>query len=325
MIVKRRVTGAAVVCTVLVAVAVWAYYRPTLERVRTGWPRVRVAAAADLRFALNDIIRRFEDGRRVDVSVSYGSSGTMYAQLVNEAPFDLFLSADIEYPRRLAAGHLTLPDSEFTYAVGRLVVWVPASSRLDVGRHGLVSVADATVQHVAIANPAHAPYGRAAIEAMRTAGVYDAAKPKLVFGENVEQALQYAQSGAADVGIVALSLALAPPVKAQGRYIVVPLEAYPRITQGGVILRWAADVDAARALRAFLIGPAGKAILQQYGFFMPEDLQPVAKVQLHSAGDASPLTALLLPQIFPIFSVVAPCHRGASPASVRRRTFTTGC
>jgi molybdate transport system substrate-binding protein len=106
---------------------------------------------------------------------------------------------------------------------------------------------------------------------MRSAGVYDAAKPKLVYGENVEQALQYAQSGAADVGIVALSLALAPPVRSQGRYVDVPLNAYPRIVQGGVILRWAADVDAARALRTFLVGPEGKTVLEQYGFFMPEE------------------------------------------------------
>ena len=106
---------------------------------------------------------------------------------------------------------------------------------------------------------------------MRNAGVYDAARAKLVYGENVEQALQYAQSGAADAAIVALSLALAPPVRSQGRYVDVPLGAYPRIVQGGVILRWAADVEAARALRTFLVGADGKAVLEQYGFFMPEE------------------------------------------------------
>jgi molybdate transport system substrate-binding protein len=105
---------------------------------------------------------------------------------------------------------------------------------------------------------------------MQSAAVYDAVRQNLVFGENVEQALQFAQSGAADAGIVALSLALAPPVKDQGRYVIVPLETYPRITQGGIILRWAADVDSARALRAFIIGAEGRAVLKRYGFFLPE-------------------------------------------------------
>jgi molybdate transport system substrate-binding protein len=123
---------------------------------------------------------------------------------------------------------------------------------------------------VAIANPQHAPYGRAAVAAMQAAGVYAAVQPKLVFGENVEQALQFVQSGAADAGIVALSLALAPPLKTQGRYVEVPLSSYPRLTQGGVILQGAADVESARAFQAFLIGDEGRAILKRYGFFLPE-------------------------------------------------------
>jgi molybdate transport system substrate-binding protein len=242
-------------------------YRPTLERVRST--RVRVAAAADLRFALDEAARRFESGHDVEVRSSYGSSGTFYAQLLNQAPFDLFLSADIDYPRQLAARGLTLPDSEFTYAVGRLVLWVPAASRLDVAGRGLAAVADPSVAHIAIANPEHAPYGRAAVAAMQTAGVYDAARSKLVYGDNVQQALQYAQSGAADAGIVALSLALAPAMKSQGRYADVPLDAYPRIVQGGVILRWAENADAAQSLRAFLAGAEGRTVLRRYGFYMP--------------------------------------------------------
>jgi molybdate transport system substrate-binding protein len=124
---------------------------------------------------------------------------------------------------------------------------------------------------VAIANPEHAPYGRAAEQALSTAGVLDAVQPKLVFGENVEQALQFAQSGAVDAGVVALSLAVAPPVRAQGRYVEVPLAEYPAIRQGGAILRWTADADAARALRAFVVGAEGRAVLKQYGFFLPEN------------------------------------------------------
>jgi len=264
----RAVTVAVVAVAAVLAALVW-YYRPTVERLKST--RVRVAAAADLRFALDEAVRRFESAHDVDVQTSYGSSGTFYAQLLNQAPFDLFLSADIDYPRQLAARGLTLPDSEFTYAVGRLVVWAPAASRVDVAARGVPAAADPAVAHVAIANPEHAPYGRAAVAALESAGVYNAVRPKLVYGENVQQALQFVQSGAADVGIVALSLALAPAIKPQGRYADVPLDAYPRIVQGGVILRWAADAAAARSLRAFLIAAEGRAVLKQYGFFMAEE------------------------------------------------------
>jgi molybdate transport system substrate-binding protein len=233
---------------------------------------VRVAAAADLRFALGDVVRRFEqDHSGVTVEASYGSSGTFFAQLLNRAPFDMFLSADLDYPRQLAAGGLTLPDSEFLYAVGRLVLWVPASSSLRVDEAGLRTVTDTNVKHVAIANPDHAPYGRAAVAALQSAGVYDEAKPKLVYGENVEQALQFAQSGAADAGVVALSLALAPTVTTRGRFVEMPLTMYPRIRQVGTILRWAADADAAWSFRSFIVSADGRAILRRYGFFLPEE------------------------------------------------------
>ena len=233
---------------------------------------MRVAAAADLRFALDDLVRRFEPDREgIDVEVSYGSSGTFYAQLLNQAPFDMFLSADIEYPRRLADRGMTLPGSAFTYAVGRLVIWARASSTVHIEDTGLRALGAAAVKHVAIANPEHAPYGRAAVAAMRTADVYEAVRPKLVYGENVEQALQFAQSGAADVGIVALSLALAPSVRSRGRYVEVPLTMYPHIVQGGAILRWVRDADATWTFRAFLVSDRGRAILKEYGFSLPGD------------------------------------------------------
>jgi molybdate transport system substrate-binding protein len=231
---------------------------------------VRVAAASDLNAALSDVIARFGGAHDVDVSVSYGSSGTFYAQLLNQAPFDLFLSADVTYPNQLAARGLTLPQSEFTYAIGRLAVWAPASSPLDLEHDGLQALTQESVAHVAIANPEHAPYGRAAVAAMQAAGVYDRVRPKLVVGENVAQAMQFVQSGAADVGIVALSLARAPSVKGKGRLFEIPVSTYPRLEQGGTILKGAADVDAARALRGFLLSADGQAILKQYGFSMPD-------------------------------------------------------
>ena len=231
--------------------------------------RVRVAAAADLNAALGDIITKFSAAHDVDVSVSYGSSGTSYAQLLNQAPFDMFLSADVAYPNQLAAHGLTLPQSEFTYAIGRLVLWAPSSSPLDVEHDGLQALTSVSIAHVAIANPEHAPYGRAAVAAMQAAGVYDRVRPKLVVGENVGQAMQFVQSGAADAGIVALSLALAPNVMNKGRRFEIPVSTYPRLEQGGTILKWAADVDAARALRGFMLSADGQAILTQGGFFLP--------------------------------------------------------
>ena len=231
---------------------------------------VRIAAASDLRFALEEVVARLRLVQPAfDVQVTYGSSGTFFAQLVNGAPFDLFMSADTDYPKQLAMRGLMLAGSEFTYAIGRLVVWVPAASPLDVEKNGLQVLLDRRVTHVSIANPATAPYGRAAEAAMRQAKVYDRVKPKLVLGENVAQALQFVQSASADVGIVALSLAIAPRVQNTGRFWTIPLDMYPRLEQGGVILRSAASPDRARAVRAFLIGEEGRSILRRYGFFLP--------------------------------------------------------
>ena len=234
-----------------------------------GRGRVRVAAASDLNTALGQLITRFGAAHDVDVSVSYGSSGTFYAQLLNQAPFDLFLSADVAYPNQLAARGLTVPQSEFTYAIGRLVLWAPVSSPLDVEHEGLRALTRGSIAHIAIANPEHAPYGRAAVAAMQSAGVYDGARPKLVLGENVAQAMQFVESGAADAGLVALSPTLAPNMKGRGRLFEIPVSTYPRLEQGGTILKWAADVDAARALRGFLLSADGQAILKQYGFSVP--------------------------------------------------------
>jgi molybdate transport system substrate-binding protein len=231
---------------------------------------IRIAAASDLRFALPEVVARLRQRQpALDVQVTYGSSGTFFAQLVNGAPFDLFMSADTDYPKQLAARGLILAGSEFTYGIGRLAVWVPAASLLDVEKNGLQVLLDPRIRHVSIANPATAPYGRAAEAAMRQAGVYDRVRAKLVLGENVAQALQFVQSGSAEVGVVALALAIAPAVKGRGRFWTVPLEMYPRLEQGGVILRSTARADEARAVRAFLIGDEGRAILERYGFSLP--------------------------------------------------------
>ena len=230
---------------------------------------VRVAAAADLKFALDAVFSATAASMSgIRPAVTYGSSGSFYAQIENGAPFDLFLSADAEYPRRLAANGLA--DGEpFLYAVGRIALWVPASSTLDLRALGLRALLDPSVGKVAIANPRHAPYGRAAEAAMRSLGVYDGVKEKLVLGENVAQAAQFVQSGAADAGVIALSLALAPPMRSSGRYVEIPLESYPRMDQGGIVLRGAREPAAARVLRDALLGSRGREILKDYGFFLP--------------------------------------------------------
>ncbi|MBS1859369.1 MAG: molybdate ABC transporter substrate-binding protein [Acidobacteria bacterium] len=215
---------------------------------------ISIAAAADLNFALDEIAAHYPGQLRV----SYGSSGNFFTAISNGAPFDVFLSADVEYARRLARR----PADVFTYAAGRLVVWVPAASPLDPA----AALASPAVRHLAIANPQHAPYGRAAEAALRHMGLWDALQPKLVLGENIVQTFQFAETGAADAGIVALSLAMAPAARGKGRYWEIPRDAYPPIEQGGLVLH---DSPAARAFRDYLLTASGRRILKQYGFAPP--------------------------------------------------------
>lgn len=236
-----------------------------------GRPReVRVAAAADLQFALPDVFRAA--GRSIAgirPVVIYGSSGSIHAQIENGAPFDLFLSADADYPLRLAEKGLA-DGPVFLYAVGRLAVWVPSASRLDVDALGLRALLARSVRKVAIANPRHAPYGRAAEAALRRLGVWSGVQEKLVLGESVAQAAQFAQSGAADAGILALSLVLSPRMTGAGRWAEVPRDAYPRMDQGGIVLRHARDLAGARALRDALLSPRGREVLVSRGFSLPD-------------------------------------------------------
>ena len=230
---------------------------------------LRVAAAADLRVVFADIAAAFEQQNPdVKVEVTYGSSGNFYSQLSSRAPFDLFLSADLDYPRRLVEQGLAVPNSEFSYAVGALVLWVPKASPIAVEK-GIEALLDPSARKIAIANPRHAPYGRAAEAAMKKLGVYDNVKDKLVFGENIIQTAQFVESGAADIGLISHSLAAAAPMRDEGRSGEVPADSYPPIEQGGVILSWAQDRQAAEALRSFILGDPGKEILHRYGFRRP--------------------------------------------------------
>jgi molybdate transport system substrate-binding protein len=230
-----------------------------------------VAAAADLKFAMDELVTEFQANQPgTTVKVAYGSSGNFFAQLQNRAPFDLFFSADIEYPRRLAADGLALHSNVFRYAVGHLVVWMPKSSAVDVEKLGLQALLAPEVKKIAIANPKHAPYGRAAVAALNSLKVYDHVEARLVLGENIAQTAQFAQSGAADAGVLSLSLALSPAMRDAGRYWPVPLDACPPLEQGGLILNWTKDAPAATAFRDFVLGEHGRAVLRRHGFTCPE-------------------------------------------------------
>ncbi|HZH74754.1 MAG TPA: molybdate ABC transporter substrate-binding protein [Archangium sp.] len=232
--------------------------------------RVTIAAASDLKFALDELVNGFRaENPGAEVQVTYGSSGNFLAQISNGAPFDVFLSADVAYPRKLVEQGL-VQDDVFLYAVGRIVLWVPKGSSLAVEQLGMKVLLEPAARRIAIANPQHAPYGRAAESAMKSQGVYEAVKDKLVLGENIAQTAQFVESGNADVGIIALALALAPVMKDKGQHWEVPLDAYPRMEQGGAILKRAQDVELARRFRDYLLGPQGKALLERYGFFLPK-------------------------------------------------------
>lgn len=205
----------------------------------------------------------------ITVRVSYGSSGQFFEQIRHGAPIDIYCSADVEYPRRLGTAGLTVPGSEFLYAIGRIVIWVRSDSKIDLQR-GIDALRENSIRHIAIANPGHAPYGKSAVAAMKAFGIHESVESKLVFGENVQQALQFVQTGSAEIGIVALSLALAPSLRDSGRYWEIPADRYPRMEQGGVIIKSSQEPVTANEFRSFVLGADGRAVLKRYGFFLPE-------------------------------------------------------
>jgi molybdate transport system substrate-binding protein len=228
-----------------------------------------IAAASDLNFAFKEIVAEFEKKTGTHVKLSLGSSGNFFSQIQHGAPFDLYFSADVRYPQKLEQTGHAVPGSLYKYAVGRIVLWAPTQSSLAVEKLGMETLLDPSIKKIAIANPKHAPYGRAAVSAMEHFKVYDRVKERLVLGENISQAAQFVESGAADIGIIALSLALAPPMKAAGKYWEIPAGAHPPLEQGAVILTSAKNQQAAKAFLDFLKGPDGQDIMKRYGFTLP--------------------------------------------------------
>ncbi|MGH9846605.1 MAG: molybdate ABC transporter substrate-binding protein [Blastocatellia bacterium] len=228
-----------------------------------------IAAASDLNFAFKELVVEFEKTTGIHAKLSLGSSGNFFSQIQNGAPFDLYFSADIGYPKKLEEAGLVVPGSLYRYAVGRVVVWVPARSPLVVEKLGLEALLDSSVRKIAIANPKHAPYGRAAVAAMQHFKVYDRVKDKLVLGENISQTAQFIESGASDIGIIALSLALAPAMKEIGKYWEIPADAHLPLEQGAVILKTSKDQEAAKMFLEFVKRPQGQKIMRHYGFTLP--------------------------------------------------------
>jgi molybdate transport system substrate-binding protein len=231
----------------------------------------KVAAAADLEFAMQEVAAKFQQQTGKTVIAIYGSSGSFFQQLQNGAPFDMFFSASVDYPKRLESAGLIVPDSYYGYARGKIVLWVPNGSKLDLSR-GLRILLDRGVNKVAIANPQHAPYGQAAIAALKKENLYDQVASKFVLGENISQTSSFVVSGAADVGIIALSLAMSPNLKTRGHYVAIPDGDYPPIEQACVILKSASHPELAREFLDFVKRPETRSIFRSYGFDVPDSL-----------------------------------------------------
>lgn len=230
---------------------------------------LKIAAAADLNPAIEKVGAAFKKQTGVQLKVSYGSSGNFFAEIRNGAPFDVFLSADRSYADSLSDFGKTDKGSTL-YALGTLVLWVSNRVALTPSPDNLNVLTNARIHKIAIANPEHAPYGRAAVAAMVHYQLHDQLKPKLVMGENVSQAAQFAESGNAEAALIPLSLALADSMKKGGHFAVVLRDTYPPLYQAAVVLRSSQDKQDAHHFIEFLTSSAGQKILQEYGFEAPK-------------------------------------------------------
>src|SRR6202453_688802 len=232
---------------------------------------ITVAAAADMSAALPDLVAAYTKRTGEAVKLSFGASGNLTNQIRNGAPFDVFFSADEQYPQQLIVEGLAAKDTLYRYAIGRLVLWVPNDSPLDLSKLRINALLDPSVKKISIANPATAPYGRAAAATLRHFGIYDQVSSRLVVGENISQAAQFVESGNAQAGLVALSHALAPAMKDEGRYWEIPLDPYPPLNQAAVVLSKSKQQDAARKFLQFLRTAEATALLAKYGFTLPAE------------------------------------------------------
>jgi molybdate transport system substrate-binding protein len=246
--------------TTLFAFALLFSLRPALAENLT------IAAAADLKYAMAEVVKNFRAQRPDEkIEVIYGSSGKFFTQLSNDAPFDMFFSADIEYPRELEKKGLTAGPTR-PYAVGRIVLW---SLKPELAKTPLKNLPGAAIRKFAIANPQHAPYGRRAQEAMRHEGVWEAMQPKLVLGENIAHTAQFIDSGAADAGIIALALVLSPNMQGKGAWTLIPAEWHEPLEQGFAITQRAANNALARSFASYMGSEPARVVMRRYGFMLP--------------------------------------------------------
>jgi molybdate transport system substrate-binding protein len=233
---------------------------------------IRIAAAADLRYALPEWIEFYQKSHpKIKIEPTFGASGMLMTQITQGAPFDLYLSADMQYPIQLVLQGRAYEESVFPLVVGHLVLWTRNDRKLDLEKAQMNVLLDPSVKKISMANPKHAPYGRAADSALINLQLADKIDAKLVLGENAAQATQFVESGAVDVGLIPLSLAMSPALQSQGNYIRIPAASYTPILQGGVILKQTKHRTEVEAFVQELRGEAGQAHLKKYGFDTPDE------------------------------------------------------
>lgn len=236
-----------------------------LTSISLSAQKVVVAAAADLRYAMDEVVAAYKKHNpKSDIKVTYGSSGNAYQQIINGAPYDIFFSADIMYPQKLAEQGLTASKPKL-YAIGFIVLW---SSQIDVSS-GMSSLNDPKLRKLAIANPDHAPYGKRAQESLLHYKMYDKLKDKIIMGENIAQAAQFAQTGNAQIGILALSVVMSPNMKNQGKYYLIDTESYSPLEQAYVIIKKPKMNTEAYKFAKFVALPEARDIFKNYGFKLP--------------------------------------------------------
>ena len=227
---------------------------------------IKVAAAADLRYALDEVVKEFKKSNAgANIEVIYGSSGNAFTQISNGAPFDVYFSADILYPQKLKEAGLTLTEPKL-YAIGRIVLW---SASLDVNK-GLSVLAEKPNIKIATANPEHAPYGQRSVEALKYYKLYEKVKKQLIYGENISQAAQFCLSGNAEAGLIALSLVLSPSMSNHGKYVLIDEKSHRPLEQSYVILNQAKENRLAFSFAEFISSPAARLIFEKYGFTLPK-------------------------------------------------------
>ena len=231
--------------------------------------KITVAAAADLKFAMDEIVATFKKANSGDdIDVIYGSSGKFNTQIQQGAPYDLYFSADIGFPRELAKNGFAASEVR-PYAFGRIVLW---SASLDASKMTLASLTDPKITRIAIANPKHAPYGKRAVEALHASGQWDKIEPKLVYGENIAHTAQFVQTGNAQVGIIALSLAINPELAKKGGYWLIPDNLHVPLEQGFIITKQGANNALAKRFADYIGSKPARTVMTKYGFVLPSEI-----------------------------------------------------